>query len=120
MLSDFYTVENWQAEKNKATANISYNAEHNIFSGHFPNQPVVPGVCTMDMMKQLLQRATGNKLLLSEAAQVKFLRLILPDAKPEVLVQWEAVENGWKIIAGLKENGADLFKMSARFMVIAD
>lgn len=117
MQNELYHISNWQQEAGRFTCDVHYNAGHEIFTGHFPGQPVVPGVCTMDMVKELLQRALNKKLILRSTGQVKFLRLILPDVQPQVTVSWQETEMGYQVAAALKAADADLFKMNAAFEV---
>ena len=118
MPDNFYVIDNLQSADDKLSCRVSYNAAHPIFEGHFPAQPVVPGVCTMDMIKDLLEASLGKKLLLRSTGQVKFLRLILPDVVPDVVISWQETDNGYAVNAGLKAEGADLFKMNAVFVAV--
>lgn len=63
---------------------IRFNGDHEIFSGHFPGLPVVPGVCMMAIIKDLVETASGKKVVLSGTSQIKFLSLINPKEHPEV------------------------------------
>jgi 3-hydroxyacyl-[acyl-carrier-protein] dehydratase len=118
MPDNFYQVHNLQKEIGKLSCTVHYHAAHPIFEGHFPGQPVVPGVCTMDMIKDLLEAALDKKLMLRSTGQVKFLRLILPDVVPEVLLGWTETDKEYAVNANLKADGADLFKMNAVFEVL--
>ncbi len=116
MPDNFYQVSNLQQEDGKLSCTVSYHAAHPVFKGHFPDQPVVPGVCTMDMVKDLLEKAVGKELMLRSTGQVKFLRLILPDVVPDVSIAWQETSDGYAVTAGLKADGADAFKMNAVFV----
>jgi 3-hydroxyacyl-[acyl-carrier-protein] dehydratase len=113
MPDNFYQIADLQQSEGRLNCTVSYNAAHLIFKGHFPGQPVVPGACTMDMIKELLEGAVGKKLLLRSTGQVKFLQLILPEIQPQVSLQWEMKEDGYAVTAGLKAEGKDVFKMNA-------
>jgi 3-hydroxyacyl-[acyl-carrier-protein] dehydratase len=51
---------------------------HPIFKGHFPDNPIVPGVCQVQMITESLQSVTGKKIYLKEADNIKFLSMINP------------------------------------------
>ena len=54
MLKDFYTLNTLQQiAANTYLCTLTLNAEHPIFKGHFPNNPVTPGVCMMQIVKNL-------------------------------------------------------------------
>ena len=49
------------------------------FDGHFPEQPVLPGVCLIQAVLVAAQKATGRNLVLSEMVLAKFISAVLPN-----------------------------------------
>lgn len=85
LLQDFYhTTSIEQASEEQHTAHIVLNPQHNIFMGHFPDNPVTPGVCMIQIVKDLAEKITGKKLFLSSASNVKFMAIINPLENPEL------------------------------------
>jgi len=78
LAGDFYTVVSTVKEADKIQAILKINPEHAIFRGHFPGQPVVPGVCMMQIVKELLETATSRSLRLHTGLDLKFLSVIDP------------------------------------------
>ena len=78
LAGDFYTVVNTIAEAEKIEATLKINPDHEIFQGHFPGQPVVPGVCMMQIVKETLETATSRSLRLHTGLDLKFLSVIDP------------------------------------------
>ena len=79
MLSgDFFIIKTLQTEDNAASVLLEFNTEHLIFKGHFPGQPVVPGACLLQIVKEIMQTITGIELQLIKANQIKFLSIIDP------------------------------------------
>ena len=74
----FYTVKSPLLQEDSIQAVLEINPAHEIFKGHFPGQPVVPGVCMMQIVKELLQKATGRTLRLLHGQDLKFLSVIDP------------------------------------------
>jgi 3-hydroxyacyl-[acyl-carrier-protein] dehydratase len=66
------------AEPSKFSVAIELNPEHEIFMGHFPENPVLPGVCTLQILKELVSSQSGHSLLLGKASSVKYLSMINP------------------------------------------
>lgn len=60
------------------STSIRLKPDHPIFAGHFPGLPVVPGVCMMAIMKEILQEIVHRPLRLEQAGNLKFLSLINP------------------------------------------
>ncbi len=78
LLNDFFTINAKESSPTEIWAELVINANHKIFEGHFPNQPVVPGVCMMQMIKEILEQVTGKETNLVQAADMKFLAVINP------------------------------------------
>jgi 3-hydroxyacyl-[acyl-carrier-protein] dehydratase len=57
---------------------LEINEHHEIFEGHFPGQPVLPGACMLQMVKEILEYVFDRKLQLQKANNLKFLQLIDP------------------------------------------
>lgn len=108
----FYTVEG--APETTATsgrATIRLNPDHAIFAGHFPGQPVVPGVCMLQIIKELLEGATRQALQLARASNIKFLMVRTPGAHEidSVQVNFDSSENGILVSEATISSGADRF-----------
>lgn len=67
-----------QTAGNTVKVLLEINPAHAIFEGHFPGQPVVPGVCLMQMVKEIAEKVLGKETRLVKADQVKFLALLIP------------------------------------------
>ncbi|MBL7703702.1 MAG: hypothetical protein JNM14_15740 [Ferruginibacter sp.] len=78
LLNDFFTINNLKTSETDISAELVINAGHKIFEGHFPNQPVVPGVCMMQMIKEILESVINKETNLVQAADMKFLAVINP------------------------------------------
>lgn len=90
LLTDFYTLKDLQqAEANTYIASISLNKEHAIFQGHFPGNPVTPGVCMMQIVKEIVEKVTGKKLFMYKSSNVKFMALINPEVNPDLNLNLE-------------------------------
>ncbi|MCD2425012.1 3-hydroxyacyl-ACP dehydratase [Niabella pedocola] len=119
--NDLYTVTAFENNMGTVAAAISLNTAHPIFNGHFPGQPVLPGVCMMQIVKELTEEATGKKLFLNDAAQCKFLSMVDPGKTPELQVTIdykEPSEDRVAIVAVLKSTEATFFKMSANLLIV--
>lgn len=84
---DFFYIRSIADANGLIAATIEINARHRIFEGHFPGQPVVPGVCMMEMVKEITEAATGKDIFLHKADNVKFLSVIDPGVSGQVQAQ---------------------------------
>jgi len=76
--SNFYAISQLEVKDLDVHAALTINASHKIFEGHFPQQPVVPGVCMMQMVKEIMEKVTEKKTNLLKANEMKFLAIINP------------------------------------------
>ena len=97
MLQDnFFTISTLQNEGNNIAATLSINPSHHIFEGHFPDFPVVPGVCMMQMMREIMEGVLGKKTRIVKADHLKFLAVINPqeNAVVDTVLTYKTLENG--------------------------
>lgn len=98
ILTDFYTLQSFEkAENGSFIAHIKLNPEHNIFNCHFPGNPVTPGVCMMQIVKELTEEFTQKNLFLKSASNVKFMAIINPFETPELKMILDITENETEI-----------------------
>lgn len=80
LLKDFYTIADIKNDAEGYTVQVKLNAGHEVYKGHFPKQPVVPGVCTMQLVKECVEKIKNLKLCYSQIQSCKFLSVINPKA----------------------------------------
>jgi 3-hydroxyacyl-[acyl-carrier-protein] dehydratase len=51
---------------------------HRIYDGHFPENPIVPGVCSLHMLVECIGIALGYPVLMIGASVVKFREILQP------------------------------------------
>jgi len=82
LLNNLYTIQSLSESDNQIQATIKLMADHAIFSGHFPGQPVLPGVCMMEMIAEVTGVYLKNSFRISGGPMIKFLRMIDPRMNP--------------------------------------
>ncbi|WP_271855190.1 3-hydroxyacyl-ACP dehydratase [Patiriisocius marinus] len=120
LIKDLYTLENFEYTDGVVEAEIHLNKDNDIFKGHFPGNPVMPGVCMIQIIKELTEKAVDSTLFLSETTNIKFMAIINPNKTPylKLSITITEVENGFKTknISSFGETLA--LKMSALFTII--
>ena len=94
LLEGLYEIQEFEYAEPHVKATIKLNKEHRIFEGHFPGHPVLPGVCVIQIIKELTEKSLEKKLLLSVASNVKFMAVINPEKHDIVQFEIELAENG--------------------------
>lgn len=78
LLDDFFKIVGSSKEDEKTIVIVELNKEHKIYEGHFPGNPVVPGVCLIQMIKETIETLLGKKLMMTAADEIKFLNIVNP------------------------------------------
>ncbi|HLW41155.1 MAG TPA: hypothetical protein VKY82_02155 [Flavobacterium sp.] len=119
MLIDFYKTEQYKSDGRQINAVIRLNPQHDIFKGHFPNNPVTPGVCMLQIFKELSERGLDKKLFIKECSNVKFMALINPEihSELEITIVLDENEEGFKMKASASFDSTTALKVSALLTV---
>lgn len=92
LLKDFYKISSLEkTAESKYLAMILINEEHEVFKGHFPGNPIMPGVCMMQIIKELTEQITESSLFMQSLSNVKFMALINPFNTPELRLELDIV-----------------------------
>lgn len=75
---EIFRVNKLDYSDNLIKADLSINPKSPIFKGHFPGQPVVPGACILQIVKEVVEDALGLPLQLKKASQLKFIAMLDP------------------------------------------
>lgn len=115
--NDFFYIGLISSDGSNIIAELQLNPDHNIFKGHFPGQPVVPGVCQVQMIKEILETALGNSLQLKTADHIKFLSIIIPDHTSAIkaVITYAEEENELLVTASLTKADKICLKMKGTF-----
>jgi len=88
-----------------------------IFKGHFPQQPILPGVIMIELTMRAAESAIGNKLRLVSAGNFKFLKMVDPNLieTAEMQLTVSVIERGWRVKAEIIFQGEIYFKADASY-----
>ena len=81
---------------------------------------MTPGVCMMQIVKELTEEFTGKKLFLKSASNVKFMAIINPFETPELTLNLDITENedGIKVKNTTSFGETIALKLSASYIKI--
>jgi len=117
--NSFFKVSN-VLEKTEAAVRLGITLipEHPVYMGHFPGNPVTPGACMIQMIKELVADHLDRKVLLVESRQIKFLNLLVPDGASELELSFEtepADASSVIVKALIADNSYTYLKFSGKF-----
>ncbi|MET3979642.1 3-hydroxyacyl-[acyl-carrier-protein] dehydratase [Mucilaginibacter sp. UYP25] len=98
-------------------AAVIINADDRIFEGHFPGHPVLPGACMLQIIKEVLQEALGEQLILKKASSIKFLIQVDPTIINclKVIINYKKIDALVEIIGAMIAGDSACLKLKAIF-----
>jgi 3-hydroxyacyl-[acyl-carrier-protein] dehydratase len=100
-------------------AMLDINKDCEIFKGHFPGHPVVPGACMLQIVKEVLEEALDTSLRLKKADHLKFISMIDPENTLSVRldITYKIVEEeDISVVAKLMSSEVVCFKFQGKFV----
>lgn len=80
MLENFYNIDNISCEGDyNIVAQVALNPVHSIYAGHFVNNPVVPGVCMIYMIQNIISSYLNKEVVIDKITSCKFLKPLIPN-----------------------------------------
>jgi 3-hydroxyacyl-[acyl-carrier-protein] dehydratase len=87
LLKDFYTLTELNtSDQENLKAIIDLNKDHEVYKGHFPGNPVVPGVCLTQLIKEIMEASEKKELKLVYADNIKFMAVVNPEVNQKLHV----------------------------------
>jgi len=122
ILENFYTIKSKQISEDQTNYafEIIINSKHDIFKGHFPDNPVMPGVCMMQIIKEITESVIGKKLFMEKCSNVKFLAIINPDKTPKLTLELQItkIDSKVKVKNTTKFGDTVALKLSAQYQIL--
>jgi 3-hydroxyacyl-[acyl-carrier-protein] dehydratase len=116
-----FKIERLQHDAGQIMASLSINQNSNIFEGHFPGQPVVPGACMLQLVKDVLEVALHTPVLLQKATNIKFISMITPanNLTANLTINYKIADEGSiEVNAKLLTDEVTCFKLQAVYIKI--
>ena len=86
-----------RAPDNELTAEVDFPGDSPWFDGHFPQDPVLPGIAQVAVAHDLIRRAFGDELPIREIGRLRFKRKVSPaDRLSVTITPGDASENVYR------------------------
>jgi 3-hydroxyacyl-[acyl-carrier-protein] dehydratase len=91
-----------------------------VFEGHFPGNPVLPGVIMVEAVRSALIELFQKEYHLKSALSIKFLAVLNPNEYGDVQLRitYSSVEEGLKIDASIFSEEKIFFKMKGVYSAV--
>ena len=113
LLNDLYQIQKQELQHESISATVSINRKHKVFEGHFPGQPVLPGVCMLQLVRELTEQGLGKKFSIKNVDNMKFLSVIDPDKNNliDINITYTTQPDGLTVSATLFAGELTFFKL---------
>lgn len=91
-----------------------------VYKGHFPGNPVSPGVCNIETIKECAMLLTGKRLVIDTIRQCRLTAVASPSVCPEVEVtlSCSSVGKGFAVTAKIADNERTYMEYKGEMTVI--
>ncbi len=80
MVMQWHSIRNLkQTNADEITAEIRVPTESPWFNGHFPAEPILPGVAQLGIVFDMISRSRNQELTISSARRIRFKQIIRPN-----------------------------------------
>ncbi|MBQ7448986.1 MAG: hypothetical protein IJS73_04170 [Paludibacteraceae bacterium] len=86
LVKNYYTISSSNITAQTGVFDIRLLKEAEVYKGHFPDEPISPGVCNVQMMRECAEQVVGHKLPISTLSKCRFVKLISPTLYPEIQI----------------------------------
>ena len=86
------SIYNQAGENGAGPCTFSVPVTFSGYRGHFPGNPILPGIVQLSFIRRLAERRLGRPLRLAGVRRIKYLRLITPDMPVTLSLELEPVE----------------------------
>ena len=91
--NSLYTIEGQQSQEGTVSYDIRLHSDHFIYQAHFPGEPITPGVCVVQIAKELLEEHLQRPLAIKAVKNVKFLAVVSPLEHPQVRYTFRQIQD---------------------------
>lgn len=91
---ELYTIEHSEISTECAVFDLKLNSGCKIYEGHFPGNPITPGVCLLQAAIELCEEATGVRCQLLGCKNIKYIQIISPNDYPDIRYKMDFSSDG--------------------------
>lgn len=91
---NLYSISDIVSAPGKCSAIITLNTDCDIYKGHFPSNPITPGVALLGIAREIMEESLGCPLTLVSVPSVKYTAVLSPLEHPTATYDIAYSEDG--------------------------
>lgn len=110
LIKDYYIIDSvLRKEDGTVCFNISLCKDSVVYKGHFPNYPISPGVCNIQMIKECAEYIVGRHLQIQYIQQCRLTTLVTPLKHHQLEVNIHLQEEDTYILKATLGKGENIY-----------
>ena len=89
LLNDYYQIDSRVADGDSTLFDVTLLSGYCAYAGHFQGNPVSPGVCNIQMIKECAGLLAGKRLVIACIDKCKFFAVINPQTSPHLKIRMQ-------------------------------
>lgn len=102
----YFKIEDNQQGDNNAHFLVTLLADCDVYRGHFPGNPVSPGVCNIEMIRECFDMLVEDEPRIKSIDRCRLTAVASPKESPKLNIDmsWTKDDEGWHLAATLKDD----------------
>lgn len=113
------TIYDHADENAENSCTFSVPGSFSGYRGHFPGNPILPGIVQLSFIRRLAERRLGLPLRLAGVRRIKYLRMITPDLPVTLKLELEPGETEGTWAANASFINGEGGRVSAAKLILA-
>lgn len=102
-MENYYRILSQAIGDNSAEFTIELCDDCPVYAGHFPGNPIAPGACNIEMVRECASIALNRDVRIAEIKLCKFLRIIRPSSNETLSLSLKFESNKLKTTVSVGE-----------------
>lgn len=107
-IDTLYTIKEKRETATGFDVDVSFDETHFVYKAHFPENPITPGVCLLEVAKQIIATHYNSKIELITVKNIKFLHVIVPNKNEIVSYKVATSQEDGQIKANIVIDNAEV------------
>lgn len=118
--NSYYKIIGRSGEGLDAVFRVALLPDCEVYKGHFPGNPVSPGVCNIETIKECAMLLTGKRLVIDTIRQCRLTAVASPSvcSEVEVTLSCSPVGKGFAVTAKIADNERTYMEYKGEMTVI--
>ncbi|MCD8203317.1 MAG: beta-hydroxyacyl-ACP dehydratase [Prevotella sp.] len=115
----YYKLISMQSNGLSGMFHIALCPDCDVYRGHFPDNPVSPGVCNIQTVKECAEKLTGQPLQVSSIRRCRLTAVITPATCPEmdIKINMTPTESGYDITSTISDTERTYMELKGEMTV---